>query len=291
MMEKDAEEACGARHARSEGRRGHRWGRTQGKLGFHAVAGVEEAKFELEEAVSFLRNPRAYGRLGARLPKGILLVEPPGTGKTLLARAVAGEANVPFFSISRSEFVEVRTGWQCPYSVRTLSASYCCQTIPKEDRSMPRLTLSAWPFMDTLLIEIFMKLWVRLPSSAVKVFWSWSNMTAIGRLSDWRCASLLVKAHSSRCGAADASARHAQTTASATTPIGQPACSLIFDHDIALRHYLPLSPACAMIQINDCADCLLVTFWRRCESHESFPRHFSLKWERPTTFVRGHQAI
>jgi cell division protease FtsH len=83
---------------------------TNTKVTFKDVAGVEEAKFELEEVVSFLRNPRAYGRLGARLPKGILLVGPPGTGKTLLARAVAGEANVPFFSISGSEFVEMFVG-------------------------------------------------------------------------------------------------------------------------------------------------------------------------------------
>jgi cell division protease FtsH len=83
---------------------------TDTKVTFKDVAGVEEAKFELEEVVSFLRNPRAYGRLGARLPKGILLVGPPGTGKTLLARAVAGEANVPFFSISGSEFVEMFVG-------------------------------------------------------------------------------------------------------------------------------------------------------------------------------------
>ncbi len=83
---------------------------TDTKVTFKDVAGVEEAKFELQEVVSFLRNPKAYGRLGARLPKGILLVGPPGTGKTLLARAVAGEANVPFFSISGSEFVEMFVG-------------------------------------------------------------------------------------------------------------------------------------------------------------------------------------
>jgi cell division protease FtsH len=83
---------------------------TDTKVTFKDVAGVDEAKFELEEVVSFLRNPESYGRLGARLPKGILLVGPPGTGKTLLARAVAGEANVPFFSISGSEFVEMFVG-------------------------------------------------------------------------------------------------------------------------------------------------------------------------------------
>jgi cell division protease FtsH len=80
------------------------------KVTFKDVAGVEEAKFELQEVVSFLQNPKSYGRLGARVPKGILLVGPPGTGKTLLARAVAGEANVPFFSISGSEFVEMFVG-------------------------------------------------------------------------------------------------------------------------------------------------------------------------------------
>ena len=74
------------------------------------VAGVDEAKEELEEVVNFLKNPEDYGRLGARIPKGILLVGPPGTGKTLLARAVAGEAGVPFFSISGSEFVEMFVG-------------------------------------------------------------------------------------------------------------------------------------------------------------------------------------
>jgi cell division protease FtsH len=77
---------------------------------FTDVAGVDEAKAELQEVVSFLKDPKSYGRLGARMPKGVLLVGPPGTGKTLLARAVAGEAAVPFFSISGSEFVEMFVG-------------------------------------------------------------------------------------------------------------------------------------------------------------------------------------
>jgi cell division protease FtsH len=80
------------------------------KVTFADVAGAVEAKEELKEIVDFLRNPDAYGRLGARVPKGILLVGPPGTGKTLLARAVAGEAGVKFFSISGSEFVEMFVG-------------------------------------------------------------------------------------------------------------------------------------------------------------------------------------
>lgn len=77
---------------------------------FADVAGVDEAKAELVEIVNFLKNPQEYGRLGARIPKGVLLVGPPGTGKTLLAKAVAGEAGVPFFSISGSEFVEMFVG-------------------------------------------------------------------------------------------------------------------------------------------------------------------------------------
>jgi len=77
---------------------------------FADVAGVDEAKDELREIVEFLKDPQKYGRLGARIPKGILLVGPPGTGKTLLARAVAGEAGVAFFSISGSEFVEMFVG-------------------------------------------------------------------------------------------------------------------------------------------------------------------------------------
>ena len=80
------------------------------KVSFADVAGVDEAKAELQEVIDFLQNPKEYGSLGARMPKGILLVGPPGTGKTLLARAVAGEAGVPFFSISGSEFVEMFVG-------------------------------------------------------------------------------------------------------------------------------------------------------------------------------------
>jgi cell division protease FtsH len=80
------------------------------KVSFKDVAGVDEAKEELKEVVGFLRHPEAFTRLGGHLPKGILLVGPPGTGKTLLARAVAGEAGVPFFSISGSEFVEMFVG-------------------------------------------------------------------------------------------------------------------------------------------------------------------------------------
>ena len=77
---------------------------------FDDVAGVDEAKQELQEVVEFLKDPQRWGRLGARIPKGVLLVGPPGTGKTLLAKAVAGEAKVPFFSISGSEFVEMFVG-------------------------------------------------------------------------------------------------------------------------------------------------------------------------------------
>lgn len=80
------------------------------KVTFDDVAGVDEAKEELSEIVGFLKEPEKYGRLGARIPKGVLLVGPPGTGKTLMARAVAGQAGVPFFSISGSEFVEMFVG-------------------------------------------------------------------------------------------------------------------------------------------------------------------------------------
>ena len=80
------------------------------KVRFADVAGAEEEKAELAEVVEFLKSPKKFSDLGARIPKGILLVGPPGTGKTLFAKAVAGEANVPFFSISGSDFVEMFVG-------------------------------------------------------------------------------------------------------------------------------------------------------------------------------------
>ncbi|HEY8593690.1 MAG TPA: ATP-dependent zinc metalloprotease FtsH [Devosiaceae bacterium] len=83
---------------------------THGKVTFEDVAGVDEAKQDLEEIVEFLRDPGKFQRLGGRIPRGVLLVGPPGTGKTLLARSVAGEANVPFFTISGSDFVEMFVG-------------------------------------------------------------------------------------------------------------------------------------------------------------------------------------
>ena len=81
-----------------------------GKVTFNDVAGIDEAKDELEEIVEFLKDPQKFGRLGGKIPKGALLVGPPGTGKTLLARAIAGEAGVPFFTISGSDFVEMFVG-------------------------------------------------------------------------------------------------------------------------------------------------------------------------------------
>ena len=80
------------------------------KITFKDVAGADEAKQELEEVVEFLKHPKKYNDLGAKIPKGVLLYGPPGTGKTLLAKAVAGEAGVPFFSISGSDFVEMFVG-------------------------------------------------------------------------------------------------------------------------------------------------------------------------------------
>ena len=82
----------------------------QGRVTFEDVAGVDEAKSDLQEIVEFLRDPQKFQRLGGRIPRGALLVGPPGTGKTLIARAVAGEANVPFFTISGSDFVEMFVG-------------------------------------------------------------------------------------------------------------------------------------------------------------------------------------
>ena len=84
-----------------------RVGATEKKVTFADVAGADEEKEELKEIVEFMTDPQRYVELGARIPKGVLLVGPPGTGKTLLAKAVAGEADVPFFSMSGSDFVEI----------------------------------------------------------------------------------------------------------------------------------------------------------------------------------------
>ena len=101
----------GPTQALSFGRSKHKiYDRKELKTTFADVAGVDEAKAELAEIVDFLKNPKKYQRLGGRIPKGVLVVGPPGTGKTLLARAVAGEADVPFFTLSGSEFVEMFVG-------------------------------------------------------------------------------------------------------------------------------------------------------------------------------------
>ena len=106
------------RQAQSGGNQAMSFGRSRAKrisnaaqrVTFDDVAGVDEAKQELVEIVDFLKNPKKYSALGARIPKGVLLLGPPGSGKTLLARAVAGEAGVPFFHISGSDFVEMFVG-------------------------------------------------------------------------------------------------------------------------------------------------------------------------------------
>src|SRR5439155_20981017 len=87
-----------------------RYERSKGRITFEDVADMESAKSELQEVVDFLRSPDKFQRLGAQVPKGVLLIGPPGTGKTLLARAVAGEANVPFYSINGSEFIQMFVG-------------------------------------------------------------------------------------------------------------------------------------------------------------------------------------
>ena len=98
-----------------------------GRVTFEDVAGVDEAKQDLQEIVEFLRDPGKFQRLGGRIPRGVLLVGPPGTGKTLIARAVAGEANVPFFTISGSDFVEMFVGVGA-------AASATCSSRPRRTR-------------------------------------------------------------------------------------------------------------------------------------------------------------
>ena len=84
--------------------------KTIANVTFKDVAGIDEAKEEVPEIIEFLKNPKKFQRLGGRIPRGVLLVGPPGCGKTLLAKAIAGEADVPFFSISGSDFVEMFVG-------------------------------------------------------------------------------------------------------------------------------------------------------------------------------------
>ena len=105
----DAERAA-TRRSPSASRKAKLLASQQKKVTFKDVAGVDEAKEELQEIIEFLREPQKFQKLGGRIPKGVLLMGPPGTGKTLLARAIAGEANVPFFSISGSDFVEMFVG-------------------------------------------------------------------------------------------------------------------------------------------------------------------------------------
>ena len=92
------------------------------------LQGVEQAKLELQEVVDFLKNPDKYTQLGAKIPKGCLLVGPPGTGKTLLAKAIAGEAGVPFFACAASEFVELFVGVGAS-RVRDLFEKVCCSPV------------------------------------------------------------------------------------------------------------------------------------------------------------------
>ena len=92
------------------------------------LQGVEQAKLELQEVVDFLKNPDKYTQLGAKIPKGCLLVGPPGTGKTLLAKAIAGEAGVPFFACAASEFVELFVGVGAS-RVRDLFEKVCCSSV------------------------------------------------------------------------------------------------------------------------------------------------------------------
>ena len=109
------------------------------RVQFNQVAGLQEEKEELKEIVDFLKNPGKFIEVGARIPKGVLLVGPPGTGKTLLAKAVAGEANVPFFSISGSDFVEMFVG---------MGGSVTCLRKPRGIRRVSFLSMRSMPWPE-----------------------------------------------------------------------------------------------------------------------------------------------
>ena len=110
------------------------------------VAGVEEAKEEVQEVIAFLKDPQKFQKLGGKIPKGVMLVGPPGAGKTLLAKAIAGEADVPFFSISGSDFVEMFVGVGAGefrgQSMRNFGARFREDNFRQEDRGLENLLAS-----------------------------------------------------------------------------------------------------------------------------------------------------
>jgi cell division protease FtsH len=117
-----------------------------GRVTFDDVAGIDEAREELQEIVEFLKDPQKFARLGGKIPKGALLVGSPGTGKTLLARAIAGEAGVPFFTISGSDFVEmfVGVGAPCARHVRTGEEERAVHRLHRRNRR-GRPSSRRWP--------------------------------------------------------------------------------------------------------------------------------------------------
>jgi cell division protease FtsH len=138
----------------------------QGRVTFEDVAGVDEAKSDLQEIVEFLRDPQKFQRLGGRIPRGCLLVGPPGTGKTLIARAVAGEANVPFFTISGSDFVEMFSA----------SAPPACATCSSRPRRTPPASSSST--RSTQSAAIAAPAWAAATTSASRRSTScWSRWT------------------------------------------------------------------------------------------------------------------
>ena len=140
-----------------------------GRVTFEDVAGVDEAKQDLQEIVEFLRDPGKFQRLGGRIPRGVLLVGPPGTGKTLIARAVAGEANVPFFTISGSDFVEMFVGVgasPCPRHVRAGQEERALHHLHRRNRrGRPSSRRRAWAAAMTSASRRSTSCWSRWTAS------------------------------------------------------------------------------------------------------------------------------